>query len=61
MPSLKKFFLNPVPLTWINCSSNDSSQRVPGPVIKPVMEFIKSLFSQEPGSPIIKVSMARKK
>ena len=52
---------NPVPLTWVNCSSNNSSQRVPGPVIKPVMEFIKSLLSQEPGSPIIKVPIARKK
>ena len=50
---------NPVPLTWVNCSSNDSSQRVPGPVIKPVMEFIKSLLSQEPGGTIIKVPAAR--
>lgn len=49
----------PVPLTWVNCSSNDSAQRVPGPVIKPVMEFIKPLLSQEPGGAIIKVPVAR--
>lgn len=59
--SVNFFKETPVPLTWINCSSNDSSQRIPGPVIKPIMEFIKSLFSQEPGSPIIKVPTARKK
>lgn len=50
-----------VSLTWINCSSNDSAQRVPGPVIKPVMEFIKSLLCQEPGSPIIEVPIEKKK
>lgn len=57
------FFLKNISdlLTWVNCSSNDSSQRVPGPVIKPVMEFIKPLLSQEPGSPIIKVPIARNK
>jgi hypothetical protein len=55
------FILNPAPLTWVYCSSNDSSQRVPGPVIKPVMKFIKSLLSQKPGSPIIKIPKARMK
>lgn len=59
LTSVKK--KNPLSLTWVNCSSNDSAQRVPGPVVKPVMEFIESLLSQEPGSPIIKVPIARKK
>lgn len=41
--------------TWINCTSNDSTQRIPCPVIKPVMKLVKAFFCQEASCTVIKV------
>lgn len=43
-------------ITWIDGSTNDPPQRIPGPVIKPVVEFIKSFFCQEAGGTVVEVT-----
>lgn len=42
-------------LTWIDGAPNDTPQGVPGPVIKPVVEAIEALFSEESRRPVVKV------
>lgn len=41
--------------TWINGATNDSPQRIPCPVIKPVVKLIKPFFSQEAGRTVVEV------
>ncbi|TNN76604.1 hypothetical protein EYF80_013056 [Liparis tanakae] len=36
-------------LTWINGPTNDPPQRIPCPVVKPVVKLIESFFCQEAG------------
>lgn len=48
----KYFSLTP---TWINGATNDPPERIPCPVIKPVVELIKSFFCQEAGRTVVEV------
>ena len=43
-------------LTWVNGTADDSPQRIPCPVIKPVMELVETLLSQEAGGTVVEVS-----
>lgn len=43
--------------TWINGATYDSSQRIPCPVIKPVVKFVKSFLSQKAGGSVVKISV----
>ena len=40
--------------SWINCPSNDSSQRIPGSFIKPVEEVVVSILYHVMGCSVIK-------
>lgn len=42
-------------LTRINGATNDPPQRIPSPVIKPVVKLIKSFFCQEAGGTVVEV------
>lgn len=42
--------------TWINGATNNSPQRIPSPVIKPVMKLVKSFFCQETSCTVVEIS-----
>lgn len=42
--------------TWINGATDDPPERIPCPVIKPVVKFIKSFFCQEAGRTVVEVA-----
>ena len=45
----------PLTPTWINGATNDPPKRIPCPVIKPVVELVKSFFCQEAGRTVVEV------
>lgn len=42
-------------LTWVNGSPDDPAQGVPRSVIKPVVEFVEALLSQEAGGAVVEI------
>ena len=42
-------------LTWIDGASDNTSERIPGPVIKPVVEGVEALLRQVLGGSIVEV------
>lgn len=42
-------------LTWVDCSTYDSPQGVPCSVIKPIVEFVETLFRQEACCAVVKI------
>ena len=43
--------------TWIDGSPDDTSQWVPGPVIKPVVEAVEALLCEKPRCPVVEVGV----
>lgn len=41
--------------TWINGATDDPPQRIPCPVVKPVVKLIKSFLCQEAGGTVVEV------
>ena len=41
--------------TWVDGSPNDTSQRVPGAVIKPIVKVVEAFFCQEASGTVIEV------
>ena len=44
-------------ITWIYCTTDDTTQRIPGSIIEPVMKIIESLFREESRCAIIKIGI----
>lgn len=56
--SLAKLYLGkwfPQSFTWVNGSPDDPAQGVPRSVIKPVVEFVEALLSQEAGGAVVEI------
>lgn len=61
MQTPPRFFLAPgafqlgKSFTWVNGSPDDPAQGVPSSVIKPVVEFVEALLSQEAGGAVVEI------
>lgn len=42
-------------VTWVDGPPNNSSQRIPGAVIKPIVKFVEALLSQEAGCAVVEI------
>lgn len=60
-PPLSRFSLAPgafqlgKSFTWVNGSPDDPAQGVPCSVVKPVVEFVEPLLSQEAGGAVVEI------
>ncbi len=56
------YILNLVSLrcTRIDGASDNPPKWIPSPIIKPIMEFVKTLFCQEPSGPVIEIPANKK-